>query len=338
MIRRGVFLLAWSGSAVLLLATLVRLTVRDRFIVSGALFYAAPWPVIAVGAALLVGFWFYEKRCVPSGLHALLAAAALAMWWDGSWRWRPRPTERGDLRVVLWNVSRPTRGLPAVARWLRAQDADVIALAEGHRNGESSLDRWQHELPGYAVMELRAEMTCLVRGKIIRRAPRSATSLNYALLQAEIRGQPLTILQVDLHASIFRSRRRALDELAAVAHPLRGENLIVLGDFNTPRESALLDPLRADLTPAFEAAGCGLGDTWPMPLPVLCLDQIWSSRGLPAMFCRSAFSLRSDHRAVVADFRFAPPDGRPREQPLRREQPVGGDAVELIKAEDGFLD
>ena len=44
-----------------------------------------------------------------------------------------------------------------------------------------------------------------------------------------------------------------------------------------------------------------------MPLPVLALDQIWTSRRLRAVHCAHGRSLRSDHRAVIADFDFATP-------------------------------
>lgn len=184
--KRGVFAVAAGGSVALALALLVRLTIRDRFPVSALLFNATPWPLMAAAAALLAGYWLWRKRRLPGLVHAILALVALVAWIASSWRLHPRPAERGDLRVVLWNVSRPERGLPAIARWLRAQDADIIALAEGHCRGKSSLARWQRELPGYEAVELHAEMTCLIRGKVFSREvnPRSA-KLRYALLHCE---------------------------------------------------------------------------------------------------------------------------------------------------------
>jgi endonuclease/exonuclease/phosphatase (EEP) superfamily protein YafD len=306
MLRRGLSFLAWSSSAGLILAILVRLTVRDRFMVSQVIFYGTPWPVIAAGATVLAVWWLWHGRNRLSAIYALLAVAASGLWLALSWRWQPPPTAPGDVRVVLWNVSRPQRGLSPMARWLRNQNADVIALAEGHRRGTSNLADWQRELPGYMAMELPAEMTLFVRGKIVREEPHPVfTDLNYSLVRVEVRGQPLTILQIDINASIRRSRKQALGELMNLASPLRSENLIVLGDFNTPRESLLLDPLRANFTSAFETAGRGCAETWPVPLPVLALDQIWCSPGLTPIFCRAAYSLRTDHRALVADFRFA---------------------------------
>jgi len=305
--KRGVFAVATGGSAALALALLVRLTVRDRFPLSAALFYATPWPLMAGGSALLAAFWFYRQRRLPGLLHSLLSAVALVAWLTSSWRFHPRPAERAELRVVLWNVSRPQRGLPAVAHRLAAQDADIIALAEGHRRGTSSLARWQHEFPGYEAVELPAEMTCLIRGKVLsieKNPPNS--NLRYALLHCEVRGRPVTLLQVDFRVRWIESRGPAFAELREIARARLGENLIVLGDFNTPRESVFFVPLRGEMTHAFEAAGRGLAETWPIPLPMLNLDQIWTSRSLRAVHCEHGFSFRSDHRAVVADFDFMP--------------------------------
>ena len=212
------------------------------------------------------------------------------------------------VRCGAVNCDRPKSRLPGDARWLRAQDADIIALAEGHSRRLSTLARWQAEFPDYQVVEFPGEMTCLVRGKILAQESDMFVENSYcALLHVEVRGHPLTLLQVDITPKPLHSRQPAFTNLTALARPHFGENFILLGDFNTPRESALLAPLRADMSHAFEAAGRGLAETWPLPLPVLALDQIWTSRRLRAVHCAHGCSLRSDHRAVITDFDFAAP-------------------------------
>lgn len=114
------------------------------------------------------------------------------------------------------------------------------------------------------------------------------------------------LLQVDFRVLWIESRGPAFAELTEAVRPHLGRNLIVLGDFNTPRESVFFIPLRAEMTHAFEAAGRGLAETWPLPLPMLNLDQIWTNRGLRVRHCEHGYSFRSDHRAVIADFAFTP--------------------------------
>ena len=297
---------AITGSVLLPLGAVLHLTVGDRIDGLAILFYLTPWPVIAVGSGALAFFWWWKKRRRAAATFVGLALAALCVWLSTSWFRHDAPTRRGALRVVHWNVDRPVGRLAGDARWLRAQDADIIALAEGHqRRKPATLARWQAEFPGYAAAEFDGEMTCLIRGKILAQESRQFAANSYcALLQTEIRGRPVTVLQVDITPRPTQSRRRAWANLLVRARPHFGENFILLGDFNTPRESRLLAPLRADMTNAFEAAGSGLAETWPWPLPVLSLDQIWSGRRLRAVHCTHGRSLRSDHRAVVADFDF----------------------------------
>ena len=310
MIRRGVarlfFAGALTGSVLLPLGTVLHLTVGDRFDGLAILFYLTPWPVIAAGSAALVPFWWWKKRRRAVAAFAGLAVAALGTWLGTSWFRHAAPTRRGDLRVVHWNVDRPQSWLPGDARWLREQDADIIALAEGHnRRKPSTLGRWQAEFPDYQAVEFPGEMTCLIRGKILAQESREFTDNSYcALLQVEIRGHPCTVLQVDITPRPIQSRGPSLAHLTTLARPHFAGNFVILGDFNTPRESRLLAPLRAGMTNAFEAAGNGLAETWPWPVPVLSLDQIWSSRRLRAVGCAHGRSLRSDHRAVIADFAF----------------------------------
>ena len=296
-----------GATALLALAVLLHLTVRDRIYGPSLLFYAAPWPVIAATAAATAFFWHWKKRRVPAALFALLAIAALTVWLRSSWRHHPQPAARGALRVVHWNVSRPGGGLPAIAAWLRAQDADVITLAEGHSRRRSTLAEWQAEMPGYEAAEFMGEMTCLIRGRILSREEREFSPNAYcALIRAEVRGHPLTILQLDVAPSTWCPSASAFTKLPEIVRPHLGENLLVLGDFNVPRESAFLEPLRAEMTQAFESVGDGLAETWPIVLPVLSLDQIWSGPRLHALHCEHGHSLHSDHRAVIADFDFAP--------------------------------
>ena len=312
MMRRGVariFLAgAITGSVLLPLSAMLHVTYRDYIDRLALLFYLTPWPVIAGGSAALAVFWSWKKRRLLAVALACLALVALTAWLRSSWFRPTDPVRRGELRVVLWNVDRPKSGLPAVARWLRAQNADIIALAEGHRRGFSAQARWQAEFPDYQVVEFPGEMTCLIRGKILAQESDMFVENSYcALLHVEIRGHPLTLMQVDITPKPLHSRQPAFTNLTALARPHFGENFILLGDFNTPRESALLAPLRADMSHAFEAAGRGFAETWPLPLPVLALDQIWTSRRLRAVHCEHGCSLRSDHRAVIADFDFAAP-------------------------------
>jgi endonuclease/exonuclease/phosphatase (EEP) superfamily protein YafD len=208
---------------------------------------------------------------------------------------------------VQWNVDRPVRRLDGDLRWLAAQDADLITIAERHPRNKNTLDRWQAALPDYQLLPSDGEMLCLVRGEILSSEEGSLGYGSYrTLIHARIRGHEMTVLQVDINGYPSESRRPPLQTLAALVAQHRSECLIVLGDFNTPKDSAFFLPLRALAVNAFETAGRGCADTWPMPLPVLSLDQMWTTGQLRPVRCEHMISWRSDHRAVRAEFDFAP--------------------------------
>ncbi len=77
---------------------------------------------------------------------------------------------------------------------------------------------------------------------------------------------------------------------------------ILAGDFNTPPDSVFMDLLRETGSNAFEQSGEGFRETWPVFAPLLTLDQIWGNRQIKWHRCRQLWSLRSDHRPVVAEF------------------------------------
>ncbi|HSW44811.1 MAG TPA: endonuclease/exonuclease/phosphatase family protein [Phycisphaerae bacterium] len=97
------------------------------------------------------------------------------------------------------------------------------------------------------------------------------------------------------------SRRERFGELDKLLRTLQNRQVVVMGDFNTPPDSTLFNPMRGRFDNAFEAADRGLHVTWPVPLPVLAIDQIWISRPAPLADCHLGWSARSDHRPVIVD-------------------------------------
>ena len=282
---------------------LLRLGLRDRVDGLAILFYATPWPVISAGATALSGLLFCRRKRAASSLSAAAAISALLLWFDeGCWIHRAASPNPDALRVVLWNVARPVTHFPKLAGILRELNADYIAIAEAEPQRGWDPSRWREAFPEHHVEMLPGNMICLVRGTVIeRKSGRLAPGSHYAHLRLEMRQSEMNFIQVDLNASPGKSRRLALATLSALVAKHSSKPLVVLGDFNTPRQSFHLDAFRHHLTHAFEAAGHGFAETWPMPVPVLGLDQIWTSRTLRTSRCTHGGKLHSDHRSVIAE-------------------------------------
>ncbi len=290
---------------------LLRVTgLRDRVPGLSLVFYTTPWPVMAAAFVLLAlhGWRRGNRRALVR--YVLFTGGALFTWVATSWRWTPEPTLQPDLRVVLWNVGAPDARVPQMAAWLRAQDADVIALAEAGSSESTAAARWQAELPGFSAQSGPGKMLCLVRGEVLEHSSEPlATGSFLSQLRVESRGHRFRLLQTDLRARPIASRREPLRRLAAIVNEWhsRREPLIVLGDFNTPQDSAHFGGLRSQLTNCFEMAGRGFAETWPSFLPVLSLDQMWVSSDWTPLLCRHFWTLQSDHQPVVVDLQLASP-------------------------------
>ena len=293
---------------------LLRLTVRDSRQFLAPLYYATPWPMLMLLTAPLL--WRFRR--IPWAVFTTIAVAHifLMMWIMEGWRSDDPSTERADLRVLQWNVGRPEWRLTRVANRIRGFDADIITVAEAFPIDVPKPEEWRRLFPGYVAECAPGEMLSLIRGEVIsRESGKLQPGSYYALYHVRVRDREFRLLQVDVMGLPNASRQGPLQRIAAMTRQLSDKPLIVSGDFNTPRDSVHFRRLRADAINSFEKAGFGLGDTWPMPFPMLSLDQVWCNAGLIPVRCRNRLTILSDHRPVLAEFRFAP-DGVAADKPL----------------------
>ena len=107
---------------------------------------------------------------------------------------------------------------------------------------------------------------------------------------------------VDIGPNAFYPKRNRLAQIREAA-ATTGERTIIVGDFNTPWESALFDPWREQFTHADDAAGYGFRETWRAPFPLLAIDHMWCSRDLIANGFKKVNAIRSsDHACLIGDF------------------------------------
>lgn len=299
------WVIIWMNGVVL------RLTVRDSVDLFAPLYYATPWPVLAV---LTLPFVFVVWRSPKLVLGVLVVAHLFgAAWILESWRTSEPTKGAADFKIVQWNVDRPVRRLNGTTARIRQFNADILTIAEpmpverwGVPSSAPQLkDMWRQELPEYKSVFADGNMLLLVRGEVTsEKHDKLAEDSYYALYDLQVKGRSLRVLQVDIYGHPKSPRRKALQALVSLADSLQDQPLIVAGDFNTPRDSVFIDPLRTHHRNAWEVAGIRGADTWPWPVPVLSLDQIWSNKGLKPLRCQNAGNWRSDHLWVEAEYVF----------------------------------
>jgi vancomycin resistance protein VanJ len=281
----------------------VRLAFRDRVPSLAPLTYATPVCVLAALAALAWALaWRLERRAFARWAGAL--AAALGLWSVAANVSLHPAAQPGHYRGLLWNIEAGKRGWERVAEQVRAEDPDVAAFIDvGHKPGirAPALER---ALPDREIYGWNDALAIAVRGRILHTFYFPLGFGSHAgVARVELaEGRALTIVLVHPRSAPTESRAGVFDALGDVLSPLRGEPLLVMGDFNTPSDSVYFDPIRQEFHSAFETAGMGYAASWPMPLPLLAIDQVWSSDSVAIRSCHLSGSLASDHRLVAFSF------------------------------------
>lgn len=289
-------------------ALAIRLSVRDAWRPLAPLFYATPLALVCAAAlaATALSAWYRRWRVSLTGLTALAVSAVWLVANEVRAGPVPQPAVRASppVRGVLWNVQHGRRGWEVQAREARRHDPDLVVLIEGPEEPEE-IALWRRVFPEHAVLDLPGATLVLVRGSARRvlhwpEAPEEPDDAPVA--EVEVRDVRVRLVLADVPSHPLRRRGPWLSRIVRRVERAGDPHVLVLGDFNTPRDSAQFDAWRGPLRSAFEAAGEGYAATWPVPLPVLTLDQVWAGPGIDLRRCATSWTGASDHLPVVFEF------------------------------------
>jgi len=304
-------------AALWLLAAVVRLVFRDitSWTILDVAHYASPGPLLFGGAlsiALLWGLRWRPERaiswCLLAAVVAQCSGSAPLQDMPGTRPVAPAPASSRTLRMLFWNTAHLKHGLDGVTRDIQAFDADIVALVEAGPASERLRDLWRERFPGYNITLFGGEMMLLVRDgyttNVSARQLAGVSRLRTA--DVTVGDEQFHLMLVDIAGRPDIDRQPHLEQLAEEVRAANTNPLIIAGDFNTPRDSFLFQPLEQFVRNAFDDVGHGYAPTWPTPIPVLTLDQVWGNRNIAFQSCRHDWSERSDHRPVVVEFAVVP--------------------------------
>jgi endonuclease/exonuclease/phosphatase (EEP) superfamily protein YafD len=298
---RALYLLAGSFSAC---GLLLRYTIADQYLFFSTFYYATPWALLWAGAACSWCATAVLRWRKQAAIWLLLTVLSGWNWYRLEWRSHPPRTSADELSVLFWNTARKEDLEPA-ARYIAAVDADIVALVEAGGAGPDRRLFWREQCPQYDISMLGGGLILMVKGDAGRCRPGQFDYGSiYRHVPCTVRGKELHCVVVDLKSDPFYSRQPVLKQLARVVEPIQERPTLILGDFNTPVDSVHYALLREQFQEMFDVAGNGYGPTWPVPFPVLWLDQIWCNAGIEPLSCRRLPGTNSDHRPVLATFRF----------------------------------
>jgi endonuclease/exonuclease/phosphatase (EEP) superfamily protein YafD len=292
-------------------STVLHVWPKDRSIGLSTWYYATPWGVIlGLGLASAVGCLLlrqpHRSKFASYASLALVMTAGIS-WLLTDWGWnssRPETARDSDrpIRLMVWNISSGKAGWRNIANVIQREDPDVICLVEAGPSNKTMRALWTELFPEHHVSMLGGSTVCLVRGASGECTPVELTyKSRLRMLPVVVRGQSFLCAIVDIESSIYNSRETPLSRLASELETASGP-MVVAGDFNTPLDSVHLEPLDDHFTSAFREIGSGYGATWPMPLPVLTLDQVWYNDRIDPDELQIGWSSVSDHRPVIFEF------------------------------------
>jgi vancomycin resistance protein VanJ len=311
--HRAVWISSWAFGAVVVAGLALWAVAGDRVLLGRYTGYVMPWLALVLAPAALAAL--VAGRRALAFFLALPLAAIVAVHAP---RFAPRRAHAGEgaLRVMSWNTWSRNEDPRRIAGVVRAFGPDLLLVQEIRPAVFAGLMRELGDLyRGEAVHH--AYDSALMQGVVSRYPVEPLASLRHKgqAQEAVVRapGGPISVFNVHplrRHGWRYRYDQIGLlleDEIAPQPGPA-----IVAGDFNAPEHSQLVALLSRRLTNAHDAAGSGLGFTFPTPavrllgvvpaFPLVRIDHVFFSRHFAAV---RAGTLEdhggSDHRPVFAE-------------------------------------
>jgi len=282
------------------LAWLLGSAFRDRWWLTTLGFYLPPLAIVAMAAGWMV---VCRKRAASwqnwtvaaIGLAALTKTLAVDFAWQKSYGRRA-----GSSRVIHWNIAHAPFGMDPVLETLSADRPEIVLLSECPDPGRPAT--LAERLFDNGAVHYASGMSLISTWQIVETHDVDLPRARGWWARLANPGRVLDVLAVDLKSDPRRSRRAQLEGITEwVGRHDERIPLLVLGDFNTPRDSSHFEPLRGQLYHGYERRGRGWPYTWPVPVPLWSIDHAWCSRRIRLWNYRLRYNRYSDHARQILD-------------------------------------
>ena len=183
----------------------LRYTVRDRVDVLAPVFYGLAPAVVFILATVALGLWLRARARFGSVLAGVVTIVAFVAWLQTDYVRNPRPADgRGDLRIVMWNIARPSEGEYGFIGPLQRANGDIMLVAESQAYGEDRHDFWRSHFPEHHVRLVGAGITLLSRAPVSRMSMYAMGEHTY-IVSCEMATDfgPMTVVAVDIESDIW---------------------------------------------------------------------------------------------------------------------------------------
>jgi endonuclease/exonuclease/phosphatase (EEP) superfamily protein YafD len=283
---------------------IIHFILKDRFQVVSVLFYACPLPLIII-FGIFVTALFLKRKTLFYTLSVVLLAMSIYFFGHYFGSELEKKPSGATSRILFWNVSK-NQPLPTdiLIKHIKQSNPEIMTLVEALNVSEEDLNTLRSSLPNYTIRALKGEMLIAVKGTIEFTIFDSENdSYKYNYITVNIDNKPISVMIVDVYASPLLNKRIPLE----IIHHVAKENNtdILVGDLNTPYESVFFNDFKADFK-SFHLYSLGMTSTWPTPLPMIEIDQIWVARSFQPIKMKKFSYEISDHKMLIAEFQLNP--------------------------------
>jgi endonuclease/exonuclease/phosphatase (EEP) superfamily protein YafD len=326
-LARVVTWLAWAYLAAVCVVAALMWLLGDRTTIGTVLLFMGRWVFLLPLLMLVPAALYYRRFLLLPLLAAALVAAGPVMGARTGWR-RLLPTPTGThVRVVSFNTDAADLFAQLLPDLLIRWQPDVVAFQEC---GELLTDAvrltagWNHYeskdlclLSRYPIRSVQVmDRSALDRVKqsevkefggagyvqrFVLDGPRGPIRVGNVHLETPRKGLE-GLMEGDLRRLDLNTQVREIESNMARAWVSEGTGpLLVLGDFNTPVESAIFRDHWGDLADAFSTAGTGLGMTKYNGWIRARIDHVLASSEWHVDRATVGADARSDHRPLIVD-------------------------------------
>lgn len=320
--RRPILTLACCSYLLIIIATWIFVReMGDRWWVATLLLILPRWPfllpLVVLGPLVIAARKWWLRAVVA--VAAVLVLTALMGFRVAMPISAP---DRGDLRVMTFNVHRQHVDPDQLAQYLATVNPDVVAIQDWSEANHESLfpaGKWHVSREGelfVASLYQIGRVTPLDFSQVADapKAERGAAAC-FELLAPN---GPINLIDVHLASphsgllTIIGDQGRMLDENVqrrwSESQMVRDfvertlEPVILAGDFNTTDESPIFREHWSDFTDAFSERGSGFGYTYLIDHTQLRIDHILTGPSCQPIRCWVGPEAGSPHRPLVGDF------------------------------------
>lgn len=214
---------------------------------------------------------------------------------------------KNHLRVTTINCS----GSIASVRDALIEQPDVLLIQESP--GSNDLSDLLKDEAGYQLL-YGPDGSIIVRGEIEASHRKRFYTMGTAIIdEKEYHIVSLRLLTSDPRIDLWSThcwmaqtymRQRQIEQITEIVDLLpRDTTLIVGGDFNVPQRDRIYASMDDNLVDSFVTGGRGWCNTVLVDLPMLRIDQIWTSQTLSCYDAKVRRSPKTDHLLYTALFK-----------------------------------